>query len=507
MIRLTRRQWLQQRISRSIVRDFGVASSRGEEPSSVSVNGWDRFLLDVDVFIQQSDDTSQVCAPFDEDNLDFFNISESKACYNFNLVLTNVGRALGYTLDMQDNVRSISFSRSDENASRQAERMATSSRQSADFGVSEFDKPPFLVVEMKRPAVFRRSATADIPYICEALEETTKAYPSPAARLAVEPLYQLYRYMKAMNLAYGIISSFDLTFFVEREGEGELGEILLISEGISNTSSKFLAAVAYMVDKAMNYPKQFKSAPAQGGSSQASALGIPESKGSQGNSTDHKGKKPDRSGHTHRMRTRSSGPPEPPDSLRDTPAELLHLASSPFATGWSGNIVRGTYDGQRIVVKLAPTGSDRAEALLTEVAAYHKLKEYWGKFVPKLVSYGTTAGGRVVYIATEYINGFEIGIGTLSQDVVKEIFDALTVVHQCGILHGDIRASNIIVMEGWEVGVRLIDFGFARPIISSEDCMREQAQLERLLGEYTCSNVEGTRNSQLGQIQACTAAS
>lgn len=48
---------------------------------------------------------------------------------------------------------------------------------------------------------------------------------------------------------------------------------------------------------------------------------------------------------------------------------------------------------------------------MTEVAAYHKLKEYWGKYVPKLVSYGTTAGGMVVYIATEYINGFEIGIG------------------------------------------------------------------------------------------------
>jgi len=50
---------------------------------------------------------------------------------------------------------------------------------------------------------------------------------------------------------------------------------------------------------------------------------------------------------------------------------------------------------------------------LTEVAAYHKLKEYWGKYVPKLVSYGTTAGGKVVYIATEEINGFEIGIGML----------------------------------------------------------------------------------------------
>jgi len=244
----------------------------------------------------------------------------------------------------------------------------------------------------------------------------------------------------------------------------------------------------------------FINSTAEGGSSQASALRIPESKGSQVKSIDHKGKKPGPNLHRgHGMKTGSAGPVdclmETPACLMETPAELLHLAPSPFTTGWSGNIVRGTYDGQRIVVKLAPTGSDRAEALLTEVAAYHKLKEYWGKYVPKLVSYGTTAGGMVVYIATEYINGFELGIGTLSQDVVKEIFDALTVVHRCGILHGDIRAPNILVMEGWEVGVRLIDFGFARPIISSEDCMREQVQLERLLNEIT------------RQMQACTAGS
>ena len=56
---------------------------------------------------------------------------------------------------------------------------------------------------------------------------------------------------------------------------------------------------------------------------------------------------------------RSSGPVV--DGLRETPAELLHLAPRHFATGWSGKIVRGTYEGEGIVVKLAPTGSDRAE--------------------------------------------------------------------------------------------------------------------------------------------------
>ena len=45
-------------------------------------------------------------------------------------------------------------------------------------------------------------------------------------------------------------------------------------------------------------------------------------------------------------------------------AECLHLAPNHFATGWSGKIVRGNYEGQSIVVKLAPVGSDRAEVRL-----------------------------------------------------------------------------------------------------------------------------------------------
>ena len=41
------------------------------------------------------------------------------------------------------------------------------------------------------------------------------------------------------------------------------------------------------------------------------------------------------------------------------------------------------------------------------------LKEVWGKYVPQLVSYGTSVGGSIVYIAIEEIMGHEIGMGRL----------------------------------------------------------------------------------------------
>jgi hypothetical protein len=44
---------------------------------------------------------------------------------------------------------------------------------------------------------------------------------------------------------------------------------------------------------------------------------------------------------------------------------------------------------------------------------YYKLEKYWGKHVPILRSYGTTACGSVVYVAIEFINGSHLELVTL----------------------------------------------------------------------------------------------
>lgn len=49
------------------------------------------------------------------------------------------------------------------------------------------------------------------------------------------------------------------------------------------------------------------------------------------------------------------------DVLQETAATHLHLEACPFATGWSGNIVRGRIGRHRVAVKLAPICSVRAE--------------------------------------------------------------------------------------------------------------------------------------------------
>ena len=49
-----------------------------------------------------------------------------------------------------------------------------------------------------------------------------------------------------------------------------------------------------------------------------------------------------------------------------------------------------------------------AQVLVHEASAYLKLRNCWGKYVPALISYGTTALGNAVYVAIELIVGLEL---------------------------------------------------------------------------------------------------
>lgn len=56
--------------------------------------------------------------------------------------------------------------------------------------------------------------------------------------------------------------------------------------------------------------------------------------------------------------------------------------------------------------------------------------------------------------------------------------EALNAVHASGMLHGDIREDNILVVKG---GVRLIDFGFSEDSTRNEDHKKELEQLREII--------------------------
>ncbi|KAG0591108.1 hypothetical protein M758_1G147100 [Ceratodon purpureus] len=187
---LSKRQWLQQTLP-GVIEDFGpTPSRRGGVHSPFQVAAWD-VSGTVDDFVGKFDDSSPDQAPFDTEYLAYNEPSKATASTNFWVVLRKVGRLLGYNLLVQPNAQSRSSPRPNVDASQRAVMLASSSVQKADYGVS-VDGRQFLVVEMKRPAVFRRSANSAIPNLCSALLEDSRRPSSTATAVSVEPVFQLY---------------------------------------------------------------------------------------------------------------------------------------------------------------------------------------------------------------------------------------------------------------------------------------------------------------------------
>lgn len=193
-------------------------------------------------------------------------------------------------------------------------------------------------------------------------------------------------------------------------------------------------------------------------------------------------------------RTRGKSSHTRQNELPELEPSDLHLDDRAISSGgWSGCVVGGNLNGCRVAVKLAERDSEQAEALLNEVSAYRKLQKYWGEFVPSLVGYGTTADGRIVFIATELIDGSPLGPGTVTEEVATAARQALAGVHKCKLLHGDAEARNIMVVRGTQPSVRLIDFGFAE---RSTKWRLQQAELKRL--DSVLNDVMGVRGG--GQV-------
>ena len=139
-----------------------------------------------------------------------------------------------------------------------AMRFAGSFNQKADLAVI-IDGKPILVVEMKRPAVLKSSVDLFIPPLYPLGEKVgglLKPEPPTEDVVRFEGVHQLFGYMVRLNLAWRILSSFDVTYVAHCLRE--TGNMLFISEGIASTDSRFLGLLAYMLQKAITEPRDFK---------------------------------------------------------------------------------------------------------------------------------------------------------------------------------------------------------------------------------------------------------
>ena len=127
------------------------------------------------------------------------------------------------------------------------------------------------------------------------------------------------------------------------------------------------------------------------------------------------------------------------------------------------------------------------QVLLNEISAYVRLVRFWSKHVPGLRYWGTTCNGSVLVLATELLTGATLAQHrSISQEAGEDALAALTAVHSAGMLHGDIRGENVMLLHNSARScVRLIDFGFAQDA-SAGQMRQEVKKLKQLLDMHVC---------------------
>ena len=150
--------------------------------------------------------------------------------------------------------------------------------------------------------------------------------------------------------------------------------------------------------------------------------------------------------------------------------------------------------GRQVAIKLLPASyqydPERRTKFLAEARATSALRS---PHIAAIFDIGEHEGS--MYIVMEYVEGEllaeKLKRGALAIrdaiDVAAQIADALTEAHSLGIVHCDVKASNLIVNERGLV--KLLDFGIAVAAVSNETDVDDRT---KKVGQQTALGVVGT---------------
>ncbi len=139
----------------------------------------------------------------------------------------------------------------------------------------------------------------------------------------------------------------------------------------------------------------------------------------------------------------------------------------PLGRGGSGSVwlARDERTGLEVALKIVPREGKRASRAAREMEAASRLRH---DRCVRAYDFGGDSGH--VYIAYEYIQGRTmreaLRTGKLGDhdavEAAAQILDALAYAHRAGIVHRDVKPSNVLVEEGPTISIRLLDFGLAQ---------------------------------------------
>ncbi|MGB2873923.1 MAG: serine/threonine-protein kinase [Gaiellaceae bacterium] len=157
-------------------------------------------------------------------------------------------------------------------------------------------------------------------------------------------------------------------------------------------------------------------------------------------------------------------------ALAFSPAELVagrYRPLRPLGSGGSGSVwlARDERTGLEVALKIVPREGKAATRAEREALAAARLRHE-----RCLRAYGFERDSRNVYIAYEYVPGQTLRealrAGELNDpaavEAAAQVLEALAHAHARGIVHRDVKPSNVLVAEEDQLSVRLLDFGLAQ---------------------------------------------
>jgi hypothetical protein len=177
----------------------------------------------------------------------------------------------------------------------------------------------------------------------------------------------------------------------------------------------------------------------------------------------------------------------------------------PLGQGGSGSVwlARDEQTGLDVALKIVPREGKRAARAAREMEAASRLRH---ERCVRAYDFGSDEGH--VYIAYEYVRGRTlrelIRSGELDDpaavELAAQILEGLAHAHRRGIVHRDVKPSNVLVEEGEGLSARVLDFGLAQ--FDEADTLTAVGDVPGTLAYISPERLDGSDASERSDVWA-----